>query len=86
MRSKYVRLLRPIAWITFLLPFTLGVGLGITSSSNPYHIIFAFIAFSCWMSFSFIVNSIADKAEKHVRKLAKEEIEDKKLIKSMEDK
>ena len=61
MRSKYVRLLRPIAWITFLFPFTVGLGLGITSDSNLLHIIFAFIAFSCWMSFSFIVNSIADK-------------------------
>jgi 4-hydroxybenzoate polyprenyltransferase len=61
MRSKYVRLLRPIAWITFLLPFSVGLGLGITSDSNLLHIIFAFIAFSCWMSFSFIVNSIADK-------------------------
>ena len=61
MRSKYVRLLRPIAWITFLLPFAVGLGLGITSDSNLLHIIFAFIAFSCWMSFSFIVNSIADK-------------------------
>jgi len=61
MRSKYVRLLRPIAWITFLFPFSVGLGLGITSDSNLLHIIFAFIAFSCWMSFSFIVNSIADK-------------------------
>ena len=61
MKSKYLRLLRPIAWITFLLPFTVGLGLGITSDSNPLHLIFAFIAFSCWMSFSFIVNSIVDK-------------------------
>jgi len=60
-RSKYVRLLRPIAWITFLLPFSVGLGLGMTSESNPFHIIFAFIAFSCWMSFSFIINSISDK-------------------------
>jgi 4-hydroxybenzoate polyprenyltransferase len=60
-RSKYVRLLRPIAWITFLLPFSVGLGLGITSESNLFHIIFAFIAFSCWMSFSFIINSLSDK-------------------------
>ena len=61
MKSKYIRLLRPIAWITFFFPFSAGFGLGITSKSNPFHVIFAFIAFISWMSFSFIVNSIADK-------------------------
>ena len=61
MKSKFLRLIRPIAWITFLLPFTAGLGLGITSDSNPLHIIYAFIAFCCWMSFSFIINSIVDK-------------------------
>ena len=61
MKSKYMRLLRPLAWITFLLPFSLGFGLGVTSNSNIFHVIFAFIAFSAWMSFSFIVNTITDK-------------------------
>ena len=61
MTSKYVRLLRPKAWITFLFPFTVGLGLGITSDSYWLHIIFSFIVFVCWMSFSFILNSIADK-------------------------
>ncbi len=61
MKSKFIRLLRPIAWITFLLPFSVGFGLGITSKSNPLHIIFAFFAFIFWMSFSFVVNAIADK-------------------------
>jgi len=56
-----MRLLRPIAWITFLLPFSVGFGLGVTSKSNPIHIIFAFIAFISWMSFCFVVNAIADK-------------------------
>jgi len=56
-----MRLLRPIAWITFLLPFTVGFGLGITSVSNPLHILFAFLSFFSWMSFSFIMNAIADK-------------------------
>jgi 4-hydroxybenzoate polyprenyltransferase len=60
MRSKYYRLLRPIAWITFLLPFTLGFGLGITSDDIIFQVIFAFIAFTAWMSFSFIVNAITD--------------------------
>ena len=61
MKSKYMRLLRPLAWITFLLPFSLGFGLGVTSNSNIFHVIFAFIAFIAWMSFSFIVNTITDK-------------------------
>jgi chlorophyll synthase len=61
MESKYIRLLRPLAWITFLLPFTVGFGLGITSKSNPFHVIFAFIAFISWMSFCFVVNAIADR-------------------------
>ena len=61
MKSKYIRLLRPIAWIVFLLPFSVGLGLGLTSKSNPLHIIFAFIAFISWMSLSFVVNAIADK-------------------------
>jgi 4-hydroxybenzoate polyprenyltransferase len=57
---KYIRLLRPIAWITFLLPFSVGLGLGITQKSEPFHILFAFLAFISWMSFSFILNAIAD--------------------------
>jgi len=61
MISKYIRLLRPIAWITFLLPFSVGLGLGTTQKSVPYHILFAFLAFISWMSFSFILNAIADK-------------------------
>lgn len=61
MKSKYIRLIRPKAWITFLFPFTVGLGLGMTSDGNLLHVIFSFIAFSCWMSFAFIVNSIADK-------------------------
>ena len=61
MKSRYIRLLRPIAWITFLLPFSVGFGLGMTSESNPYHVIFAFIAISCWMSFCFVLNTIGDK-------------------------
>lgn len=61
MVSKYIRLLRPVAWITFLLPFSVGLGLGITQKSNPFQIIFAFFVFIFWMSFSFILNAIADK-------------------------
>lgn len=61
MKTKYIRLLRPIAWITFLLPFSVGVGLGITSESNPLHIIFAFVSFSCLMSFCFVANAMGDR-------------------------
>lgn len=61
MKSKYIRLLRPIAWITFLFPLSAGFGLGVTSKSNPFHVIFAFIAFICWMSFCFVINAIGDK-------------------------
>jgi len=61
MKSKYIRLLRPVAWITFLLHFSVGFGLGITSNINPFSIIYAFIAFITWMSFSFVVNALADK-------------------------
>ena len=61
MISKYIRLLRPIAWITFLLPFSVGLGLGISQKSNPLHIFFAFLVFIFWMSFSFVLNAIADK-------------------------
>lgn len=61
MKSKYFRLLRPVAWITFLLPFSIGFGLGATSDIILFQIFFSFIAFSSWMSFSFILNALADK-------------------------
>jgi len=61
MKSKHIRLLRPIAWITFLYPFSVGFGLGVTSNSNPLHVIFAFIAFIFWMSFCFVLNAVGDK-------------------------
>ena len=61
MRSKYIRLVRPVAWIVFLLPFSVGFGIGATKNTNPFHIIFSLIAFVSWMSFSFILNSLSDK-------------------------
>jgi len=61
MKSKYIRLVRPVAWIVFLLPFSVGFGIGATKNTNPFHIIFALIAFVSWMSFSFILNSLSDK-------------------------
>jgi 4-hydroxybenzoate polyprenyltransferase len=38
-----------------------GFGLGVTSDSNPLHVIFAFIAFIFWMSFCFVLNAVGDK-------------------------
>ena len=61
MNSKYWRLIRPIAWITFLLPFSVGLGLGISSESNPFHVVFAVVTFVFLMCFCFVVNTIADK-------------------------
>jgi chlorophyll synthase len=61
MKSKYFRLVRPIAWSVFLLPFSVGFGIGAVKNTNLFHIIFALIAFVSWMSFSFMVNSLADK-------------------------
>ncbi len=61
MKSKYIRLVRPVAWIVFLLPFSIGFGIGATKNTNPFHIIFSLIAFVSWMSFSFILNSLSDK-------------------------
>ncbi len=61
MNTKYIRLLRPKAWITFLLPFSVGFGLGVTSDTNLLHVVFAFVSFSFWMSFCFVVNAIGDK-------------------------
>jgi 4-hydroxybenzoate polyprenyltransferase len=60
MISKYIRLLRPIAWITFFLPFSIGLGLGITQKTDIVHVVFAFLVFIFWMSFSFILNAIGD--------------------------
>jgi chlorophyll synthase len=61
MKPKYIRLVRPVAWVVFLLPFSVGFGLGATKNTNPFHIIFSLIAFVSWMSFSFILNSLSDK-------------------------
>jgi geranylgeranylglycerol-phosphate geranylgeranyltransferase len=60
MKYRFIRLLRPIAWITFFFPFAVGFGIGITPQSSIFHVIFAFIAFICWMSFCFTVNAIGD--------------------------
>ena len=44
----------------FSFTFSMGYGLGINVTIDPYQIILAFLAFFCWMGFSFIVNAIGD--------------------------
>ena len=58
MKSKYIRMIRPVAWIVFLFPFSVGFGIGATKNTNPIHVIFSLIAFASCMSFSFMINSL----------------------------
>lgn len=57
----YFRLFRPLAWILFLVPFSLGFARGATSECNFLHAFFAIISFCCEFSFCFIINALADK-------------------------
>lgn len=59
--SKYLRLLRPVAWLCFLLPYAVGFGFGVTPQTSYYHAIFGLISFSFWMAFSFTINALFDK-------------------------
>ena len=59
--SKYLRLLRPVAWLCFLLPYAVGFGFGVTSQTNYYHAILGLISFTFWMSFSFTINALYDR-------------------------
>jgi len=61
MKLRYIRLIRPLGWLPYLSPFAVGFALGITSSSNLFHVIFSFIAFCCCGSFCFTINAITDK-------------------------
>ena len=61
MKSKYIRMVRPYAWVVYLLPFSIGFGIGATKDTNPFHIIFALIAFAASNSFGFMLNSLTDK-------------------------
>jgi 4-hydroxybenzoate polyprenyltransferase len=60
LKSKYIRLVRPIAWVVFLFPFSVGLGLGITPTTSSYSVIFCFFSFSFLMSFGFSVNAVGD--------------------------
>ena len=61
MKYKYVRLIRPVAWIVFLFPFCVGFGLGARQGTDLFDVIFALIAFAACMSFCFMINCFADK-------------------------
>ena len=58
--SKYLRLIRPKAWICFLFALAVGFGLGVAPGVAPLRIIsiFASFAFSC--CFIFTLNALAD--------------------------
>lgn len=57
----YYLLLRPVAWICFLLPFAVGLGIGAGEKTELFKVFLATISFASWMSFSFVVNAIYDK-------------------------
>ncbi len=59
--SKYLRLLRPLAWLCFLLPYAVGFGFGITTDANLLHAILGLLSFAFWMSFSFTINALYDR-------------------------
>ncbi|WP_290596736.1 MULTISPECIES: UbiA prenyltransferase family protein [unclassified Archaeoglobus] len=59
--SKYLRLLRPVAWLCFLLPYAVGFGFGVTPQTNYYHAVFGLVSFAFWMSFSFTINALFDR-------------------------
>lgn len=58
---SYYLLLRPVAWICFLLPFSVGLGVGASEKTELFKVFLATISFASWMSFSFAVNAIYDK-------------------------
>ena len=59
--SKFLRLLRPVAWLCFLLPFAVGFGFGATPNTSILHAFLGLLSFMFWMSFSFTINAIFDR-------------------------
>lgn len=59
MTPAIIRLIRPIAWSCFLLPFSAGIWVG--GAIEMANLIFGVLSFSFWMSFSFVVNAIYDR-------------------------
>lgn len=60
LKSWFVRLVRPIAWIVFLFPFSVGFALGVTTKTSLFVVIYGFLAFSFLMCFGFTINALAD--------------------------
>ncbi len=59
--SKYIRLLRPAAWLCFLLPYAVGFGFGITPNASLQHAVLGLLSFAFWMAFSFTINALYDR-------------------------
>ena len=58
--SRLVRLIRPIAWIVFLLPIMIGFDLGASKETVPGSVIFGFCALFFVLCFGFSVNALGD--------------------------
>ena len=59
-RSWFNRLVRPIAWIVFLFPFTVGFGLGAIPETGLERVVLGFLSYVFVMCFGFTVNAIGD--------------------------
>ncbi len=60
--SWFILLIRPIAWIVFLYPITVGFYLGASKDTLPSSVIFGFGALFFVMCFGFSVNALSDVA------------------------
>ena len=58
--SQLIRLIRPIAWIVFLLPIMIGFDLGASKDTPLLSIIFGFCALFFVLCFGFTVNALGD--------------------------
>jgi 4-hydroxybenzoate polyprenyltransferase len=58
--SPIIRLIRPIAWIVFLFPFSIGFGLSTTPNLQLHVILLGFLSFICVMCFGFSINALGD--------------------------
>jgi len=60
LESKYLRLVRPKAWICFLFPLAAGFGLGVASGVALIRIVSVFASFVFSCCFVFTLNALAD--------------------------
>ncbi len=58
--SRLIRLIRPIAWIVFLLPIMVGFDLGASKDTLLSSVIFGFCALFFVLCFGFSVNALGD--------------------------